>query len=126
MRHLALVLAVALSGAGLKGGPPGLAGLTAGTPGAAGPNAGQDRPKSAPANPSFVIAVDGGDIVMVDASAGTRRQITRTSGAESNPRWARHDTHATYVRDGNLFIVPIDGAAGALVTQLTDVGPKKP
>ena len=37
-----------------------------------------------------------------------RRHVTRTTGAESNPRWARNDTHVTYVRDGNLFIVPVE------------------
>ncbi len=73
-----------------------------------------------------VIFVDGGDIVLVDGAAGTRRHITRTTDAESNPRWARQDTHVTYVSDGNLFIVPIDGPAHALVAQLTDVAPKKP
>ncbi len=72
-----------------------------------------------------VLSVDGGDIVLVDQS-GARRQITRTTGSESNPRWARHDTHITYVRDGNLFIVPVDGGSGALIAQLTDVGPKRP
>ena len=71
-----------------------------------------------------VLFVDGGDVVLVDQS-GTRRQITRTTGGESNPRWAQSDTAITYVRDGNLFIVPVDGGAGALITQLTDVGPKK-
>ncbi len=73
-----------------------------------------------------VIFVDGGDIVLVDSGAGTRRQITRTTGAESNPRWARNGTHVTYVSDGNLFIVPAEGSTNALVAQLTDVGPKKP
>jgi len=71
-----------------------------------------------------VLFVDDGDIVIVDSS-GARRQITRTTGGESNPRWARSDTHITYVRDGNLFILPIDAAAAAIVTQLTDVAAKK-
>ncbi len=31
----------------------------------------------------------------------------------------------TYVRDGNLFITPVDAAGGTGVQQLTDVGPKK-
>jgi dipeptidyl aminopeptidase/acylaminoacyl peptidase len=70
------------------------------------------------------LSVDGGDIVLVD-QAGTRRLITRTTGSESSPRWARNDTHITYVRDGNLFIVPVDGGSGSLIAQLTDVGPKK-
>jgi dipeptidyl aminopeptidase/acylaminoacyl peptidase len=72
-----------------------------------------------------VLFSDRGDIVMLDAS-GTRRWITKTTAAESNPRWARHDTAITYVREGNLFIVPVDGSGPALVQQLTDVGPKKP
>ena len=44
-------------------------------------------------------------------------------GREANPRWARNDTHVTYMRDGNLFIVPI--AAGERLIQLTDVAVKK-
>jgi Tol biopolymer transport system component len=48
-----------------------------------------------------ILFVDGGDVVLVDSARGTRRQITRTTGGESNPRWARNDTHVTYVRDGN-------------------------
>jgi dipeptidyl aminopeptidase/acylaminoacyl peptidase len=72
-----------------------------------------------------VVFVDAGDVVLVDAS-GVRRQITRTTGAESSPRWIRNDTHVTYVRDGNLFMVPVETGAGALVTQLTDVSPKRP
>ena len=71
------------------------------------------------------LFVDGGDIVLVDSQSGTRRQITRTTGNEGNPRWARNDTHITYVRDGNLFIVPVEAASGALITQLTDVGPRR-
>jgi dipeptidyl aminopeptidase/acylaminoacyl peptidase len=71
-----------------------------------------------------VVFADAGDIVMIDG--GRRVQITRTTGSESNPRWARGDTHVTYVRDGNLFIVPIDDArAAAIVAQLTDVAPKR-
>src|SRR3954471_11654374 len=72
-----------------------------------------------------VVFSDRGDIVMLDAS-GTRRWITKTRAAESNPRWVRHDTAITYVREGNLFVVPVDGSGPALVQQLTDVGPKKP
>jgi dipeptidyl aminopeptidase/acylaminoacyl peptidase len=73
-----------------------------------------------------VVFVDDGDIVMVDAIAGTRRQITRTVGNESSPRWARNDTHVTWVREGNLFITPVEAGAGALLTQLTDVAAKRP
>ncbi len=90
-----------------------------------------DEAKSAPpANGRWdkahrrALSVDGGDIVLVD-QAGVRRQITRTTGGESNPRWARNDTHVTFVRDGNLFIVPVDGTSSGVLTQLTDVSPRK-
>src|SRR5262245_63086274 len=63
-----------------------------------------------------VLFVDGGDIVLVDSAKGTRRQITKTTGGESNARWAKHDTQVTYVRDGNLFIVPIDAPDSGIVT----------
>ena len=57
-----------------------------------------------------------------------RRAAARGSGSpgrppvESSPRWAKNDTAVTYVRDGNLFLVPLDGGG---LQQLTDVGPKK-
>ena len=51
--------------------------------------------------------------MIYDAATGTRRQITRTSGGEGNPRWARNDTHVTYVSGGNLFIMPVDGSGTA-------------
>jgi dipeptidyl aminopeptidase/acylaminoacyl peptidase len=73
-----------------------------------------------------VLFVDDGDVVMVDAVSGTRRQITRTTGGESNPRWARNDTCVTWVREGNLFIAPVDGSGASLLTQLTDIGPRRP
>jgi Tol biopolymer transport system component len=68
-----------------------------------------------------VLFTDRGDIVMIDAS-GARTWITRTTAGESSPRWAKNDTAVTYVRDGNLFVVPTDGAG---IQQLTDVAPKK-
>ena len=51
-----------------------------------------------------VLFVDDGDIVLVDSVAGTRRNITRTTGAEANPRWARHETAVTFTRENNLFL----------------------
>jgi len=68
-----------------------------------------------------VLFVDKGDVILLEAN-GTRRWITRTTAGESSPRWARHDTAVTYVREGNLFIAPLDDPG---VQQLTDVAPKK-
>jgi dipeptidyl aminopeptidase/acylaminoacyl peptidase len=71
-----------------------------------------------------VLFVDQGDIVLVDSVAGTRRQITRTTGAEGTPRWARRESAVTFVRENNLFLVPLDGGAGGIL-QLTDIAPRK-
>jgi dipeptidyl aminopeptidase/acylaminoacyl peptidase len=69
-----------------------------------------------------VLFVDRGDIVMLDSVAGTRRQMTRTTGNEANPRWARRESAVTFTRDNNLFLLPLDGGE---LTQLTDVQPRK-
>jgi dipeptidyl aminopeptidase/acylaminoacyl peptidase len=86
-----------------------------------------------------VLGVDRGDVVVIDTVARRRFDVTRTTGAESNPRWARGETHVTFVRDNNLFIVPVaapahdaqsasggprPGIAGTVV-QLTDVSPRR-
>ncbi len=68
-----------------------------------------------------VLAASRGDIALIDTVAGTRTELTRTAGPESSPRWARQETHVTFVRDGGLFIVPL---AGAGVVQLAESGPK--
>src|SRR3954468_6535882 len=68
------------------------------------------------------LFVDEGDVVVVDSVTGARRQITRTSGAEANPRWARHEAAVTFTRDNNLFVVPLDSGE---IAQLTDVQPRK-
>jgi len=69
-----------------------------------------------------VVFVDSGDIVMLDSVSGVRRQITRTTSGEANPRWARNESAVTFTRDNNLFLVPLDSGE---LTQLTDVQPKK-
>ena len=69
-----------------------------------------------------VLFVDQGDIVLVDSVAGTRRHITRTTGNESAPRWAKRESAVTFVRENNLFLVTLDGGG---IIQLTDVVPRK-
>ena len=71
-----------------------------------------------------LLATEAGDVIIYDGASATRTFVTRTTGAESSARWTRNDTHVTYVRDGNLFIVPVQGGSLS-VTQLTDVTLKK-
>ncbi len=72
------------------------------------------------------LFADRGDIVIYDARAGRRIHVTKTAGAESGPRWARDDTHVTFVRDGNLFLVPVKAEGAPLITQLTGVSARRP
>ena len=69
-----------------------------------------------------VLFVDRGDIVLLDTVGGSRRQITRTTGNEANPRWARRESAVTFTRDNNLFLVPLDSGE---IAQLTDIQPRK-
>ena len=68
-----------------------------------------------------VLFVDRGDIVLLDTVTGARRQITRTTGNEANPRWARREAAVTFTRDNNLFLVPLESGE---IAQLTDVRPR--
>ncbi len=95
----------------------------------------QERKNAPPVGGSWdkahrrVLFVDQGDVVIFDAVARTRRQITRTTAAEMGARWARNETAVTFVRDNNLFIVPLGNEAAAAsgqpaIEQLTDVKPR--
>ena len=72
-----------------------------------------------------VLGVDRGDVVVIDTVNRKRIDVTRTTGAESNPRWARGETHVTFVRDNNLFIVPVENVSAGTVVQLTDVATRR-
>jgi dipeptidyl aminopeptidase/acylaminoacyl peptidase len=69
------------------------------------------------------VGVDSGDIVVIDTVAKKRIDITRTTASETAPRWARNETAVTFVRDNNLFLVPLDGSGG--LVQVTDVTQKR-
>lgn len=72
-----------------------------------------------------ILGVDRGDIVVIDTVAHKRIDVTRTTGNESNPRWARGETHVTFVRDNNLFIVPVESVSAGAIVQLTDVSARR-
>ncbi len=72
-----------------------------------------------------ILGVDRGDIVIIDTVARRRIDVTRMTGNESGPRWARGETHVTFVRDNNLFIVPVESVGTGSVVQLTDVSTRR-
>jgi dipeptidyl aminopeptidase/acylaminoacyl peptidase len=67
-----------------------------------------------------ILGVDRGDVVVIDAAARRRIDITRTSVTESAPRWARGGTHVTFVRDNQVFLVPVTEVGGGAMVQLVD------
>ncbi|MEO8501905.1 MAG: hypothetical protein ABI565_13385, partial [Vicinamibacteria bacterium] len=66
-----------------------------------------------------------GDVVLVDTVAKSRRVITRMAGNETRARFARKETHVSFLRDNALFLVPIEGAGEGGIVQLYEAGPKK-
>jgi dipeptidyl aminopeptidase/acylaminoacyl peptidase len=90
-----------------------------------------DRRLAPPANGQWdarrrrILGVDRGDIVIIDTVAKKRIDLTRTTGNESSPRWARGETHVTFVRDNNLFMVPVESVTAGAILQLTDVSARR-
>jgi dipeptidyl aminopeptidase/acylaminoacyl peptidase len=71
-----------------------------------------------------VYSLDG-DLVLVDAARGTRRQITKTSEVEGNPRFWFGGRHITFTRGSNLYLLSLENGD---LEQLTDIrsGPETP
>ncbi len=72
-----------------------------------------------------VLGIDRGDIVVIDTVNRKRIDVTRTTGAETSPRWTRGESHVTFVRENNLFIVPVESVAAGSLVQLTDVSARR-
>ena len=64
-------------------------------------------------------------MALIDTVAKTRRVITRMTGNETRARFAKNETHVSFVRDNALFLVPVSGDGEGGVVQLFEAGPKK-
>jgi dipeptidyl aminopeptidase/acylaminoacyl peptidase len=71
-------------------------------------------------NKKRAVFADGGDLYLYDSGTGKRRNLTRTSEAETNPRFTRDQEHITFTRAGNLYLLSLD--EGSLI-QMTDIQP---
>jgi dipeptidyl aminopeptidase/acylaminoacyl peptidase len=85
----------------------------------------EDELKSAPPangelskDKTMTVFAEDGDIFIYDHRAGTRRQLTRTTEAESNPRFTRDGRRVSFTRGGNLYVMSLDGGS---LEQLTDI-----
>jgi dipeptidyl aminopeptidase/acylaminoacyl peptidase len=72
-----------------------------------------------------ILGTDRGDVAVIDTVARKRIDITRTTGTESAPRWARGGTQVTFVRENSLFIVPVDATTTGTVVQLIDASARR-
>jgi dipeptidyl aminopeptidase/acylaminoacyl peptidase len=80
------------------------------------PPAGGDLSK----DKSRTVYARKGDIFLYEHATGKTVRLTRTTEAESEPRFTRDSAHVTFVRGGNLFKLALDGGE---LEQLTDILP---
>ena len=67
-----------------------------------------------------VVYTDRGDLFIYDRATDRRRQLTKTSDTESNPRWTKDNKRVAFVRGGNLYTISLEDG---LVEQWTDIRP---
>ena len=64
------------------------------------------------------VVSSGGDLYLVDMTAGTARQLTQTFDIESSPTFSADGREIFFVRSDNVYSFAIDGG---LIRQLTDI-----
>jgi dipeptidyl aminopeptidase/acylaminoacyl peptidase len=67
---------------------------------------------------TLTVFTEDGDIFIYDHAQGARRQVTRTTDAETNAHFTADQKHVYFTRLNNLYVMALDG--GSLV-QLTDI-----
>ena len=65
-----------------------------------------------------VVYADSGDIFLYSVLTGERRQLTKTSDTEGNPRFIGDQRRISFVRQNNLYTLSLDNGA---LEQLTDI-----
>ncbi|MGJ5817433.1 prolyl oligopeptidase family serine peptidase [Paludibaculum fermentans] len=68
----------------------------------------------------LVVYSDHGDLFLYDRSTDKGRQLTKTSDAESSPRFTRDARKVAFQRSGNLYTLSL---SDGLLEQLTDIRP---
>lgn len=65
------------------------------------------------------VFADDGDIFLYDHRTNARRQITRTTEPETNPRFTQDEKSIYFTRANNLYLFALDGDLS--ITQLTEI-----
>jgi dipeptidyl aminopeptidase/acylaminoacyl peptidase len=68
----------------------------------------------------WTVFTDNGDIFLYDNLRAERRQLTKTSDVESNPRFVGDQRQISFSRQNNLYLLSLDNG---VLEQLTDVRP---
>ncbi len=68
----------------------------------------------------WVVYSESGDIFLYNVLNGERRQLTKTSDAEGNPRFIGDQRHISFTRQSNLYSFSLDDG---MLEQLTDIRP---
>ncbi len=55
-----------------------------------------------------MVYAQSGDIYILDNSTGAVRQVTKTSDAETNPRFMPDGKRISFTRGGNLYVMALD------------------
>ena len=69
----------------------------------------------------MVYAFDG-DLFLYDFSTDTRRQLTKTADAESNPQFTRDEKHVAFMRGGNLYVMSLETGMLEQMTEIVAAG----
>jgi dipeptidyl aminopeptidase/acylaminoacyl peptidase len=69
---------------------------------------------------TMTVFADEGDIFIYDHAKGARRQVTHTVDAETNPHFTFDQKRVYFTRQGNLYVMSLDGGS---LDQLTDIRP---
>jgi len=69
---------------------------------------------------TMTVFADEGDIFIYLHTDGTRRQVTHTVDAETNPHFTFDQKHVYFTRQSNLYVMALEGGS---LDQLTDIRP---
>ena len=73
-----------------------------------------------------MVSIANGDVFLHEAGAKQRRQLTRTTEAESNPRFTRDERRVAFVRDNNLYVLSLEDGSIVQRTNIVAADDKGP
>ena len=66
----------------------------------------------------LMVYSSAGDLYILDNTTGKITQLTKTTDAETNPRFTQDGKRISFARNGNLYLMSLDSG---LLVQLTDI-----